>query len=75
MFQILSVAASLVAMSWSVSSFSRSTRLSEPTMGNLSPAGLLVLTLGHFCSIAPQVSAGVVRLRLLIWGQSCMGWF
>ncbi|XP_042893868.1 cell death abnormality protein 8-like [Penaeus japonicus] len=55
MFQILSVAASLVAMSWSVSSFSRSTRLSEPTMGNLSPAGLLVLTLAHFCSIAPQV--------------------
>ncbi|XP_063608644.1 XK-related protein 6-like [Penaeus indicus] len=55
MFQILSVAASLVAMSWSVSSFSRSTRLSEPTLGNLSPAGLLVLTLGHFCSIAPQV--------------------
>lgn len=54
MFQILSVAASLVAMSWSVSSFSRSTRLAEPTLGNLSPAGLLILTLGHFCSIAPR---------------------
>lgn len=53
--QLLSVAASLVAMAWSVASFSKATRLAEASIGNLSPAGLLLLSLAHFCSIAPQV--------------------
>lgn len=53
--QLLSVCASLVAMAWSVGSFSRATRLAEPSLGNLSPAGLVLLSLAHFCSIGPQV--------------------
>ncbi|XP_069169154.1 XK-related protein 7 isoform X2 [Procambarus clarkii] len=55
MMQLLSVGASLVAMALSVASFSKATRLAEPSIGNLSPAGLLLLSLSHFCSIAPQV--------------------
>lgn len=55
MMQLLSVGASLVAMALSVASFSKATRLAEPSLGNLSPAGLLLLSLSHFCSIAPQV--------------------
>ncbi|XP_068202989.1 XK-related protein 7-like [Palaemon carinicauda] len=53
--QLLSVAASLVAMAWSVGSFTKATRLAEPSLGNLSAAGLLTLSLAHFCSIGPQV--------------------
>ncbi|KAK7018781.1 hypothetical protein SK128_022339 [Halocaridina rubra] len=54
-FQMLSVCASLVAMAWSVGSFSKATRLAEPSLGNLSPAGLILLSLAHFCCIGPQV--------------------
>ncbi|XP_068202990.1 XK-related protein 4-like [Palaemon carinicauda] len=53
--QILSVMASFMAMSWSVGSFAKAIRLAEPNMGNLSPAGLISLTLTHYCCIAPQV--------------------
>ncbi|XP_066962559.1 XK-related protein 8-like [Macrobrachium rosenbergii] len=55
MMQLLSVAASLVAMAFSVGSFTKATRLAEPSMGNLSAAGLMVLSLAHFCCIGPQV--------------------
>ncbi|XP_076055313.1 XK-related protein 6-like [Oratosquilla oratoria] len=53
--QGISVAVSLLAMSWSVASYVRATRLAEPSLNNLSPLGLGLLTLSHFCSVAAQV--------------------
>ncbi|XP_042229764.1 XK-related protein 7-like isoform X2 [Homarus americanus] len=55
MMQILSVTASVVAMALSVGAFSKAIRLAHPSLGNLSLAGLLFLSISHFCSIAPQV--------------------
>ncbi|XP_071543938.1 uncharacterized protein [Panulirus ornatus] len=53
--QMLSVTMSLLTLAWSVASFVRATRLTEPSLGNLSILDLLLLTLAHFCSIAAQV--------------------
>ncbi|XP_042214857.1 uncharacterized protein LOC121861276 isoform X2 [Homarus americanus] len=55
MMQMVSVTMSLLALAWSVASFVRATRLTEPSLGNLSILDLFLLTLAHFCSIAPQV--------------------
>ncbi|CAL4076453.1 unnamed protein product, partial [Meganyctiphanes norvegica] len=65
--QLVSVCGSLIAMAWSVTSYRRSVRMSEPTMGNLSPAGLIVLTLTHFCSIAPQVLCFALFMTRFLW--------
>ncbi|XP_066962560.1 XK-related protein 4-like [Macrobrachium rosenbergii] len=53
--QILSVLASFMAMAWSVASFAKAVRLAEPSLGDLSPCGMITLTLAHYCCIAPQV--------------------
>ncbi|XP_045613004.2 uncharacterized protein [Procambarus clarkii] len=53
--QLLSVTMSLLTLAWSVASFVRASRLTEPSLGNLSILDLLLLTLSHFCSIARQV--------------------
>lgn len=54
--QIFSEWSSLLTLAWSVSSFVRATRLTEPSLPNLSTLDQVLLTLGHFCSITSQVS-------------------
>nr|XP_053647279.1 XK-related protein 7-like [Cherax quadricarinatus] len=53
--QMLSVTMSLLTLAWSVASFVRASRMTEPSLGNLSILDLLLITLSHFCSIAAQV--------------------
>ncbi|XP_063875606.1 uncharacterized protein LOC135108480 [Scylla paramamosain] len=53
--QIFSEWSSLLTLAWSVSSFVRATRLTEPSLSNLSILDQMLLTLGHFCSIVSQV--------------------
>lgn len=54
--QIFSEWSSLLTLAWSVSSFVRATRLTEPSLSNLSILDQILLTLAHFCSIVSQVS-------------------
>ncbi|XP_050733770.1 uncharacterized protein LOC127007142 [Eriocheir sinensis] len=53
--QIFSEWSSLLTLAWSVSSFVRATRLTEPSLSNLSILDQTLLTLAHFCSIVSQV--------------------
>ncbi|XP_068203104.1 uncharacterized protein [Palaemon carinicauda] len=65
--QILAMSASLLTLAWSVASFVRAVRLTEPALSNLSLLDLLLLTLAHFCSISGQVMGfGLFASKLLI---------
>ncbi|XP_064085363.1 uncharacterized protein LOC135200685 [Macrobrachium nipponense] len=65
--QILAMSASLLTLAWSVASFVRAIRLTEPALSNLSLLNLLLLTLVHFCSISGQVMGfGLFASQLLI---------
>ncbi|XP_066963110.1 uncharacterized protein [Macrobrachium rosenbergii] len=65
--QILAMSASLLTLAWSVASFVRAVRLTEPALSNLSLLNLLLLTLVHFCSISGQVMGfGLFASQLLI---------